>query len=120
MRRPAAATAASLALLAGALWYLTRLWTGLGAGTDAGVENSTLVLAAIYAGWYLLLFVGFVRLQGWARALLLYVTPLLYGIDVSVQLIEFDPLPPELLASVAVWIGLVVWLAPRRVAEAFD
>jgi hypothetical protein len=120
MERPPQAIAASLALLLGTLWHVWRAWSAYDAPPEAGVETSDVLLPVIYAGWYLLLLVGFLRVQGWARVLFLYATPLLYGIDISVQLIEFDPLPADLLLSALVWILLTALLAPRRVAERFD
>lgn len=120
MERPFQATLAAVALSAGALWHVWRAWGAYGAPPEAGVETSDFVLSVVYAGWYLLLFAGFLRVQGWARVLFLYATPLLYGIDISVQLIEFDPLPADLLLSALVWVLLTVLLAPRRVAAQFD
>lgn len=120
MERPWQAVAAAGALTLGALWHLWRAWQVHGAPPDAAVDSSDLVLSAIYAGWYLLLLVGFLRVQSWARVLFLYGTPLLYGIDVAVQLIEYDPLPADLLLAVLLWSMLAFLLGPRRVARQFD
>lgn len=120
MERPPQAIAASLALLFGALWHVWRAWQVHLAPPEAAVESSDFVLSVIYAGWYLLLLVGFLRVQSWARVLFLYGTPLLFGIEVSVQLIEYDPLPADLLVAAAVWLLLAFLLGPRRVAQQFD
>lgn len=120
MERPWQAKLAAFALLVGVLWSLWQAWSLAATPPEAGGQTSTYLLSWLYAGWYVLLLAGFLRAQAWARVLLLYGTPLLFGIDVAVQLIEFDPLPPDLLLSVLIWLLLAGLLAPRRVAAQFD
>ncbi len=119
MERPPVVWFAIVALSSGCVWYAFRFWTAWGAPPEAGIDASEWILAALYLPWYALLVGGFLRMQGWARALFLFVTPMLFAVDIAVQLIEYDPLPADLLIAVAVYLVLVYGLSRKRVAELF-
>ncbi len=120
MERPPAVWLVSGFLLAGCLWYGGQFWTHYMLAAEPPKESSVWILPLLYAAWYLLLLTGFLRMQEWARALFIYGTPLLFAIDVAVQLIEYDPLPADLLLSVAVYLLALVLLSRRKVRESFE
>ena len=119
MERPPIVHVVIASLLSGCLWYAYRFWTAHGAPPEAGVDSSEWILALLYLCWYGLLVAGFLRMQGWARALFLFVTPMLFAVDLAVQLIEYDPLPPDLLAGFLLYLAFAFALSRRRVAELF-
>ncbi len=119
MERPPVVWLVVLALLLGCLWYGWRFWNAYTAPPEAGGDASEWILASIYVFWYALLIPGFLRMQGWARALFLFVTPMLFAVDIAVQLIEYDPLPPELLAGMALYVIFARALSRKRVVELF-
>lgn len=120
MNRPLQAAFAAVAVAIGAVYHIWRAWTVAAVPGETVFTSSDFVLSTVYAGWYLLLLAGLLRLQAWARALFLYGTPTLFGIEVAVQLIEYDPLPADLLLAAGCWLILAIALASRRVAQNFD
>ncbi len=119
MERPPVVWIVIASLLLGCLWYAFRFWTAYGAPPEARVDGSEWILALLYLFWYALLTVGFLRMQGWARALFLFVTPMLFAVDLAVQLIEYDPPPPDLVAGFLLYLIFAIALSRRRVVELF-
>ncbi len=119
MERPPVVWLLVVALLTGCVWYGYRFWTAYAVPLAARPDASDWILPIFYVLWYAFLVTGFLRMQGWARALFLFVTPMLFAVDIAVQLIEYDPLPPDLLAGMGLYVIFAWALSRKRVVELF-